>query len=160
MEGHISSDDCQCSFWCCVYKVPVLLYKVNTIWVLALTGDESGDFHTSLILKLKKNHHFMTNPLYIFFSSFFFKFLCAILIQEVNIEYTFLQETVFLNTQGYVHLYIYFLVFRLYLCYIKILRCEFRVRLFRMQWFSIFTHSHTCIIILNGWKLRQNPQLV
>lgn len=82
------------------------------------------------------------------------------MIQEVNIEYTFLQETVFLNTQGYVHLYIYFLVFRLYLCYIKILRCEFRVRLFRMQWFSIFTHSHTCIIILNGWKLRQNPQLV
>lgn len=71
MEGHISSDDCQCSLWCCVYKVPVLLYKVNTIWVLALTGDESGDFHTSLILKLKKNHHFMTNPLYIFFSSFF-----------------------------------------------------------------------------------------
>lgn len=60
-----------CSLWCCVYKVPVLLYKVNTIWVLALTGDESGDFHTSLILKLKKNHHFMTNPLYIFFSSFF-----------------------------------------------------------------------------------------
>lgn len=72
MEGHISSDDCQCSLWCCVYKVPVLLYKVNTIWVLALTGDESGDFHTSLILKLKKIIILWLTPYTYFFLPFFF----------------------------------------------------------------------------------------
>lgn len=60
-----------CSLWCCVYKVPVLLYKVNTIWVLALTGDESGDFHTSLILKLKKIIILWLTPYTYFFLPFF-----------------------------------------------------------------------------------------
>lgn len=73
MEGHISSrsDDCQCSLWCCVYKVPVLLYKVNTIWVLALNGNELGDFHTSLILKLKKIIILWLTPYTYFFLPFF-----------------------------------------------------------------------------------------
>lgn len=36
-----------------LYPAAVLLYKVNIVGVLVLNGDESADFHTSLILKLK-----------------------------------------------------------------------------------------------------------